>query len=116
MLKLLEKNTSSKDSMSNEYLLSFEAVGHLPDNIDIFKVVTNKYIYELQLSYSKKYDTNYGYIHLYPMNIASVCKEHNINTRYYESDFKDDDILPADDKYKSETGKYLPLNEYSHIY
>lgn len=116
MLKLLEKNTTSNDFMNSEYLLNFEAVGHLPDNVDIFKVVTNKYIYELKLPYKLKYDTNYGYIHLYPNNINTVCKQYNIDMKYFNTDINDGNILPFNDSYKSEVGKYLPLNNYSHIY
>lgn len=116
MLKLLEKNKASKDFLNNEYLLNFEAVGHLPDNIDIFKLVTNKYIYSLRLPYNVRYDTNYGYIHLYPKNINDICKQYSIDMKYYNNDINNSDILPFDDSYKSEIGKYLPLNNYSHIY
>jgi hypothetical protein len=116
MLKLLERNKKSNDFMNSEYLLNFEAAGHLSDNIDIFKVVTNKYIYDLKLPYKIKYDTNYGNIHLYPVNINDICKQYNIDMKYFNSDIKDNNILPFNDSYKSEIGKYLPINDYSHIY
>jgi hypothetical protein len=115
MLKLLTKNVESKDFMTSEYLLSVKSNGNC-NNSDLYEVTTNKYIYQATIPYTTKYDTNYGYIHQYKTNIMDICDKYNIDCKYYCTNPIDKNILPFNDSYKSEVGKYLPLSSYSHIY
>jgi len=118
MLKLLEKNKKSNDFMSNEYLMEVLSMGNnCIDKIDKYKLITNKYIYNLSIPYTTKYDHFRGFIHYYKDNILSICRKYNINTyNYIKKDNNDQNILPYNDSYKSELSKYLPNREYSHSY